>query len=300
MFGYIRPHKAELLVREFEQYKAVYCSLCRALGKQYGAVSKLSLSYDCTFYALVLLAQTSVCPGFKRKRCTVNPLKGCPYCTGGADAFAQAASLSVIMTYWKLRDDLADSRLFGKLRALLVMPFAAAAHRKAMRRAPELEAIVSAAMQKQREAEQAETPSLDACAEPTAQMLAALFEQTAQTDAEQRVYRQFGYFLGRWVYLMDAADDLEQDRKIGAFNPFLQRFAIAEDPSPERLKEIRTECNQVLNHSLWQAVSAMQLMEFPQFGSIIENIVAKGLPEMQRVILFTENKKKGKSNVGSV
>ena len=57
MFGYVRPHKQELLVREFEQYKGAYCQLCRQLGKDYGWTARLTLSYDCTFYALL------ACPG---------------------------------------------------------------------------------------------------------------------------------------------------------------------------------------------------------------------------------------------
>jgi len=190
--------------------------------------------------------------------------------------------------------------LFGKLRAAAIWPFAAFAHRRAKRRYPEVESIVEETMRRQAEAERAETPSLDACADPTAQMLSSLFSLPVQDDAKRRVFEQFGYFLGRWVYLIDAADDMERDARTGAFNPFLQKFRLTPESTESEWAKGRENCNLILNHSLWQAVTAMNLMEFSRFGAIIENIVAKGLPEMQRVILFTKDKKKGKTNVGSV
>ena len=142
MFGYIRPLKAELLVREYEQYRGVYCALCKSIGKRYGAIARMALSYDGTFLALVQLAGAPDCPGFQRMRCVVNPLKKCTFCTAGDEAFAMAAAFSVISAYWEIRDDLTDAGWFGKLRAAAVWPFAAAAHRKVRRAYPQLEALV--------------------------------------------------------------------------------------------------------------------------------------------------------------
>ncbi len=84
LFGYVRPRKSELLVREFEEYNGIYCSLCRQLGKSYGALSRLALNYDCTFYALVLLSLSEKeCPRFSRGHCVVNPLKQGTFCRDG-------------------------------------------------------------------------------------------------------------------------------------------------------------------------------------------------------------------------
>lgn len=302
MFGYIRPLKAELLVREFEQYKSVYCTLCRSLGTHYGALSRMALSYDCTFFALFMLAIAERCPGFEQKHCVVNPMKRCTFCTGGTDAFAYASALSVILTYWKVRDDLSDSRFWGKLRAGMLRPFAAAARRKAKKAFPEMDRLAEDAIRSQAMAENGPAPTVDACAAPMAELLSALFSLLAATEAEKRLYAQFGYFLGRWVYLIDAADDMERDVRTGAFNPFARRFFLTPAATAADWRAAREECNRILNHSLWQAVTAMQLMEFHQFGPIIENIVAKGLPEMQRITLFTKekDKEKEKTNVGSI
>ena len=104
MFGYVRPYKSELLVREYEQYKSVYCELCRELGKSYGWTARFTLSYDCTFYALLSLAVTEAKVTLHQGRCTVNPMKKCSFIESGGEDYKKAAALSVLLTYHKLRD----------------------------------------------------------------------------------------------------------------------------------------------------------------------------------------------------
>ncbi|MCH5300898.1 MAG: hypothetical protein J1E56_06215, partial [Ruminococcus sp.] len=109
MFGYIKIHKEELLVREYEAYKSVYCGLCKRMGKEYSFLSRFILSYDSTFYAMFLMSQNYKCTGFERKRCACNPLKKCTFCKGGEEALSKASALSVILAYYKLVDDINDS-----------------------------------------------------------------------------------------------------------------------------------------------------------------------------------------------
>ncbi len=301
MFGYIRPQKSELLVREYEQYKGVYCSLCRQLGKSYGVVSRFTLSYDCTFYALMLLALSPECPSFESGRCVVNPLKKCTYCKAGENELTAAAALSVIMTYHKIKDDIADSHFWGKLRAYLFLPFAKHARKKAAMDFPQMDEIVSAAMVAQQAVEHGESPGIDFCAEPTAAMLQQVFELIAgvnqdKESGEVRVLRQFGYYLGRWVYLIDAADDIEKDIKSKSFNPFISKFILDESSTLEELDNVRNFANQVLNLTLSQLISALNIFDFQHFDSIINNVILKGLPEIQKELLF----KKEKMNVGSL
>ena len=114
MFGYVRPFKGEMLVKEYDAYKGVYCQLCRALGKYYGFPMRLTLSYDCTLYALLALNQRDADVKAEKKRCCCNPMKKCTYvCPANEDVFAEeafhkAAALSIIMTVHKLRDTAAD------------------------------------------------------------------------------------------------------------------------------------------------------------------------------------------------
>ena len=111
MFGYIRACKPELKMKEFETYKAVYCSLCRRLGKSYGMLSRMTLSYDFTFLALLNMSLSDGCVAFEQKRCAFNPLKKCNYCKCD-DALELPSAAAMIMLYYKILDNIADERGF--------------------------------------------------------------------------------------------------------------------------------------------------------------------------------------------
>ena len=114
LFGYVRIEKAELKVKEFEMYKAVYCSLCKNLGRKYGILSRFTLSYDFTFLALLQLSLKDGCDQIKKGRCAFNPLKKCNYCKD-SEAFDLPSAAAMIMLYYKLKDNLADEKGFKKL-----------------------------------------------------------------------------------------------------------------------------------------------------------------------------------------
>ena len=293
MFGYIRPQKSELLVREYEQYRGIYCSLCKQLGKSYGPFCRFTLSYDCTFLAMVAIGLSqNACPSFFSGRCVVNPLKKCAYCKGGENSFVFSAALSVIMTYYKVKDDIQDSGFGGRIRAYLALPFLWRPHKRAASQFPKLEQAVAGAIFQQKELENSGESSIDASAASTAEMLAKVFSLLAKGEKEQRVLHQFGYYVGRWVYLIDAADDLEKDLKKGSFNPFVLKFGLKRESAPEEIRQAKFSCNQVLNLTLSQAIGALELLEFNAFGPIIKNIMYLGLAGIQRERLFASEKEK--------
>ena len=142
MFGYIRADKAELKIREYEVYKAVYCTLCRTLGRRYGILSRLTLSYDFTFLAMLQLGMNDANVCMEQKRCAFNPLKKCNYCKDDT-ALKMPAAAAMIMLYYKLADNIADEKGLKKLGYMLLKPCFASARKKAARDYPQLEKIVS-------------------------------------------------------------------------------------------------------------------------------------------------------------
>lgn len=285
MFGYIRPYQDELKVREHRQYKAVYCQLCRTMKKEYGWLSTFSLNYDCTFYAMLALSVSGCEMCEQTARCAANPLKKCRYISSQGEEYKKAAALSVLLTYHKLNDDREDEGFLKATGCKLLLPFVSKKAKKAAAQYPQLAQAAQAAMQAQRTAEDRRL-GIDACAEPTAQLLADVFSQLAE-GAQARVLSQFGYYLGRWVYLMDAADDMAEDAKDGKFNPFVIRMGLegAEIPK-EKLAEAEKYCNEVLNATVAAIIPPLQLLQLDGFAAIIDNIIRLGLPEMQREILF--------------
>ena len=154
MFGYIRPNKPELLVKEYDLYKSAYCGLCKRMGKDYGRLSRLALSYDGTFLAMLSMALRDDCPGFEAGRCVANPAKRCTYCTGHEESYAYAGAVSVLTAYYKIKDDIKDSGFWGKLRSVCLLPFAVRGYHKARKRYPKLDSIVYEYIQAQSKVEQ--------------------------------------------------------------------------------------------------------------------------------------------------
>ncbi len=273
MFGYIKIQKSELLVREYEAYKSVYCGLCRQMGRDYSRLSRLILSYDCTFYAIFLMSLRRSCKEFERKCCRFNPLKKCSYCKAEDDSLSKSAALSVILAYYKLIDDIADSGFFKRTACKIVRPIFMRWRKKAALRYPELDRLSAEMTEAQKLAEQDINCPLDKAADPTAAMLSSVMSLEAENDAQKRIYGQIGYGLGRFIYFADAADDCEKDQKSESFNPFVG--------IDDRKSVIKNNMSQALA----MTYDAYNLLDLVDFKGIIDNIITKGLPTVQNEIL---------------
>ena len=272
MFGYVKTDKGELRVKEYELYKGLYCSLCKALGKRYGVFSRLILSYDMTFLLLIKLCEKGIAPSFKKGRCPFNPAKKCSYCQNGEEVFDFVCAAAVLMFYYKVKDNIADSRIFKKLLFLLLLPIAALWRKKAARLFPQLEEIICNGIKKQRREEEENTCLPDRAAHPSADTLGKIFSLDAAKNAAA-LYR-FGYFVGRWVYLLDALDDIESDLKSGSFNVFVNKYSLFSKDLPA---PVRHEIESTLNSSSGEALSAFKSCKFEISSEIIENILTGGM-----------------------
>ena len=287
MFGYIRPERDELKIREYELYKSVYCGLCRHLGRDFGIITRLFLSYDCTTLAMLSMGLKDECPSVRDGRCVVNPLKKCRFCDCDGDSFRLAGAVSVIMTYYKLLDTIEDSGFFKGLAARFLRLLMKRSYKKARSSYPEIDEDTALMMERQREAEK-NNCGIDRSADPTAQMISKLCANMIQNDdKKKKVLESFGYYLGRWIYIIDAADDLEKDIKHNSYNPF--RPALR-----ETMEETMLYCNDVLNMTVAQLTAAYDLIELSSYKELLDNIVYNGLSLQQKYCLFEKKKKKCK------
>ena len=286
MFGYLQIHKDELKVKEYEAYKSVYCGLCKQLGRDYGFLTRLILSYDCTFYAILLMSLKRSCTGFSDGRCKFNPLKKCKFADCKDNAYSKASALSVISAYYKVVDDIDDSGFFKRIALKIAKPFFGRRQKKAARRFPEIENIVSEMMKNQKAAENDELVTIDKAANPTAKMISDLVALEGGNDLQKRVLSEFGYQIGRWVYLIDAADDYEKDKKSGNFNPFIKADINDKD-----------YINSVLSQSLARAYDAYNLLDIIDFKPIIDNMMLYGFPNKQNAVLNNRQEVKNEQSV---
>ena len=278
MFGYVKPCKPQLRICEYEVYKAVYCGLCKQLGREYGPFSRLTLNYDFTFLALLQMGMQEGGGAFSPGRCLLNPLKRMPCCDPGP-SLSFSGSTAMIMFYYKALDNYNDGGIGQKMLALLVRPFVRRAYQKAAQQYPEFSIFIYYTITKHRDVESLLCECVDAARAPTALALSGICALLAQDAQQKRVLERFGYLLGRYIYLADALDDLEEDIAHHSYNPFLLREKLADAPfvPPEQLAHIREEAKGSLFLTIGEIGKAYSLLPIAQYQPILENIVYLGL-----------------------
>ena len=272
MFGYIRIAKPELKIKEYETYKAVYCTLCRTLGKEYGIWTRFTLSYDFTFLALLNMSLSDGCDAVERKRCTCNPLKKCNYCKSD-EKIKMPAAAAMIMVYYKLLDNIEDERGIKKLGYITLKPLFFHAHKKAARIYPQVEEIISEYISEQSALENENCAELDRAADPTAKALSALLQLCSEDLTQKRVLDRLGYCLGRYIYILDAACDLPEDIKSGSYNCL--KASVEGDPQ----KYAKDRATPQLYFCANEAGRAFELLDIKKYRTILGNIIYLGLED---------------------
>ena len=265
MLGYVRAYKPDMTFRNFDIYKGLYCSLCKEIGRRYGLIARMTLSYDFVFFALVRMGLRIECTPFKNSRCSFNPAKKCLACSLDNTDLQYTADVSMLMVYYKYLDNIDDSSGIKKFFLKILSPYFRRIYKKAKRNCPEADDILKEMYISQAEAEKSEAV-IDAAAHPSAKALGCLLTLGSGYGDDETLYR-FGYSVGRWVYLVDAADDYEDDLKSGGFNPFKK---FGKEDFIEKAKFS-------LNLTLGEAVSLFEKLKINHYKSIIKNILYDGM-----------------------
>ena len=282
MLGYIRTDAPELRLRDSECYRAIYCGLCRQMGKCTGQCSRLSLSYDFAFLAAFRMSLTNESMELQKSRCLVHPLKKRNMAIN-SPSLAFCADASAILTYHKCRDDVDDEKGLRKLRARVALEFFSSAYRRAKRRYPALNDKIHSLLQELRQYEKDTSlpPSADAPAAIFGNLMADVCAEGLE-GIEARIATTFGRAIGHWIYLIDAADDYRKDLASGSFNPFVRLFGdnMTEDDA----------CGIAvsLKRYLADAENAFLLIDHfptPEVREILCNILYLGLPKTADRIL---------------
>lgn len=273
MLGYVTADKPELKMREFEQYRGYYCGVCKSIGRRYGQLPRMVLSYDAAFLALLLAGLSEKKDEPTKERCIANPLKKKVVVSN--EAVDYAADVMLILAWYKLLDDAHDE---GKLSAKAATSALKGIYRKLQQARPGLCAKVGEHLAQLTQLEDAKCTSLDEAAEAFARIMEAIFEEGPMPEnfREQVVLRRIGYHLGKWIYLMDAIDDIEENIQSGAYNPLLYRFTY-EPGEPDFKNRIMDTCRFNLFHYLGEIGKAVDLLSLKKNRGVIENIIYSGL-----------------------
>lgn len=261
MFGYIVVNQPELRIREFDVYHSYYCGLCRVLKEKYGRVGQMTLSYDMTFVLLLLSGlyePETVCG---KSRCIMHPGKKHEYRYNELTEYV--ADMNMLLTQYKCMDDWKDDK--KHLRLLMARMLECRTKESRRQYARKLE-LISAAMEELSGAEEQGVTDLDRMAGCFGRIM-ALIMAWREDEWESSLHR-FGFYLGKFVYLLDAYEDIEEDLKKGRYNPLKERY---KEPDFEE------SCRDILTMMMSECCREFEQLPILDNVEILRNILYSGV-----------------------
>ena len=284
MFGYVICNRNDLEENEYKRYRSSYCGLCIALKKKYGNISRLALNYDMTFLAMMLnslyndlevLSEEEKNYSEKNIRCVLHPTKN-------RNIFINryldyAADMTVLLMYYKCLDDIEDE---GKLSAKMYKGVLNKAYKKIAHKYPRQTECVRKSLCKLSELEYSGELTPDMATNLSGVMLSEIFVYKEDYFAEN--LRQFGYELGRFIYLIDATVDYENDIKKKSYNPLID------------MKKKPEDMHDILEQAIGNATYYFEKMPIITDESILRNVLYSGVWQKYYMKINRKVEKNGK------
>lgn len=274
MFGYVTPCKMELKVKDFEKFKAYYCGLCKSIKKNYGNIPRMTLNYDMTFLAILLDSfQDKKCE-FKNQNCIVHPT-GKKVVIINNNAIDYAAFCNVSLAYYKLLDDVwDDNSIKSKAYSSILKSY--------INKVPEeLNSLQSQIEEKLKELyfleKNAKGKNIDELSNPFAKLTGIILSSYNETFKDKLYW--IGYNLGKWIYIIDAFDDLEKDIQKNKFNALNAAYNNSGLPYNEFYDSIANRVDFLLVSCAANCYESLEGMDLKKNEDIIKNILQFGLME---------------------
>ncbi len=291
MFGYIIINKQELKLRDYDIYRSFYCGVCHELRTAYGLTGKALLNYDLVFLALLLTGLYEEEPRLLDYRCPHHAFRSCPQRINRYTAYA--ADITVLFSYYQCRDQwLDDRRVLPHAEELLLKRSLPALKEKYPRQFQAVADYVTALTA----AEQRQERDLDTVAGLSGTMLAEIYACHEDEWADE--LRRLGFYLGKFIYLMDAYEDAEKDRAKGAYNPLLLYFGA---PDATLGDAFEAGSRELLTAMLAECARSFEFLPVLTHAEILRNILYSGIwSKFELVHQQREERKRNEEGHGSV
>lgn len=294
MFGYVEPDKPELKIREFEVFRGYYCGVCKSIAKKFGQVPRVVLNYDLAFLAVLLDSTSNDMPQGEIERCFAHPVRK-RYVIRNNQFVDYASDMNIILAYYNLKDKWSDEKnIIGACGSVVLR----SAFRKAAKRYREKTERIEKLLGELYQLEKENCASLDEAAEPFANIMREIFECPHVEDEHRRkALGWLGYNLGRWIYILDAWDDLADDVKSGSYNPILRQYQYDGGDLDAFKAGIKERLDFSLTYTLSECEKAYALLGAEKNTGIIDNIIYSGLIVKTDQVLQGRCKKNEKKSI---
>ena len=276
MFGYVTIRKEELKMKDYYTYKAYYCGLCRVLKEKYGFFVQMTLTYDMTFLIILLTSLYEEEPVHKTERCLVHPARKHEVMLNGITEYA--ADMNIVLTYFHFMDDWRDERSKTGLAGLRMLR---RTYLKIREKYPEKCDRIQRCLRRLSKAERENVKNIDLVSRYFGELMAELM--LYKEDVWKHTLKRLGFYLGKFIYILDAYDDIEKDMENHIYNPLLYYMYGSED--------YEEECGQMLTLVMAECSSAFEKLPCIQYADILRNILYVGVWKK-----YDEKRMKGKES----
>lgn len=274
MFGYVTTMEPELKVKDYQTYRSFYCGLCSKLHTKYGWKGRITLNYDLTFLSILLTALYEEKNIESKKRCFLHPTRKTKRFSN--QYIDYASDMTILLTYYQCLDHWADDR--NPLYCIEAGIIRNSVKDIATKYPRQFHAVFTY-IKKQEEAEHRQEKDLDYIAGITGNMLKELF--VYKEDEWSEYLRNMGFYLGKFIYLMDAYEDLEKDKASGSYNPLLEKSTS---------ENFSKYCNLILNAMMAECAKNFEILPILEYVDILRNILYAGVWKKYELV----QKKRGK------
>lgn len=261
MFGYITANIPELKVKDYRTYQSFYCGLCKSLKKTCGRRGQLTLTYDITFVHLLHTALYEPEIKVEQKRCVLHPFTKH---TCVSSPYSQyAADMNLFYTYYKLIDDWKDDKKYGRFLASLLIR---RKYKQIKHTYPEKCRIMEEALNQITVCEKRGETNPDIPSGYFGQAFGELL--VYKKDEWEHTLRSMGFYFGKFIYLMDAYEDLKEDKETGSYNPLL---------SLEQEADYEEQCRDILTMMMAECAKEFEKLPVLEYTDILRNILYSGV-----------------------
>ena len=261
MYGYVVVNKPELKIKEYDMYRSYYCGLCEELLSDYGINGQISISYDMTFLLVLLTGLYEPDTTYKEARCIAHPVHKHPVRRNKISAYV--ADMNVLMTYYKCVDDWQDDR---KLMKKLLASSLTNKVKRIEKAYPQKARIIKAALDRMSELENNNESNIDLLAEQFGIIMAQIL--CMKNDEWYDTLKVMGNSLGRFIYILDAYDDLLEDKKKGRYNA-LRTY--------ENNKDFDIFIENVLKSHMAQFAAGFESLPIIENVDLLRNVIYSGV-----------------------
>ena len=282
MFGYVRINKMDLTFREYEHYKAYYCGLCKYLKRNHTELSRMTINYDITFLIVLLSSIYQPSAQVFHEKCIVDPVKKKKHIINEITEYA--ASMNILLAYYKLEDDVNDE---GDIKSRLVRRAYRKSFKTAYDKYPQKADFIKACLGELKSLEEDQSTSIDQTSNCFARLLEEIFDY--KDDEYRDRLRKVGFNIGKYIYIMDAYEDLDQDLEKGRYNPF--------SSYKDDREGLKIRVDKLIGMTLARLEEAILDLDIKVNKSIIDNIIYSGVYLRYKGLINGADKKKQEANM---